>query len=72
VQGKTLYEAGCLDVPGRLQLLKNIARFAGQLEQVAALGKFDRLEMQLAEGRVIAQARLDRLLFVAVANNYAS
>lgn len=72
VQGKTLYEAGCLDVQGRLQLLKNIARFAGQLEQVAMLGSFDRLEMQLAEGRVIAQARLDRLLFVAVANNYST
>ena len=70
-QGKTIYEAGCLNVPSRVELLKNIARYAAQLEQVALLGSFDRLEMQLAEGRVVAQARADRLVFVAVANNYA-
>jgi len=50
-------------------LLKNIARQAAQLGQIAMLGNFDRLEMQFDEGRIIAQARPDRLVFVAVANN---
>ena len=66
--GKVLYEAGCADVPTRLRLLKNIGRYAARLAQIAQLGNFDRLEMQLADGRAIAQARSDRLVFVAVAN----
>ena len=67
--GRTLYEADCPDVPGRVLLLKNIGRHAAQLADVAQLGKFDRLELQIDGGRVIAQARPDRLVFVAVAEN---
>jgi CheY-like chemotaxis protein len=66
--GKVVYEADCADVPARVALLKNIARLAAQLEQIAPLGTFDRLELQLADGRAIAQARPDRLVFVGVAN----
>jgi CheY-like chemotaxis protein len=66
--GKVLYEADCADVPGRVLLLKKIARHAAELAQIAPLGSFDRLELKLADGRVIAQARPDRLVFVAVAN----
>ena len=66
--GKVLYDEACADVPARVLLLKNIGRQAAQLAQVAALGNFDRLELQLADGRAIAQARPDRLVFVAVAN----
>jgi CheY-like chemotaxis protein len=65
--GKPLYEADCADVPARVLLLKNIGRQAQQLGQVAALGNFDRLELQFHNGRAIAQARPDRLVFVAVA-----
>lgn len=67
--GKPLYDANCPDVPGRVLLLKNVARHAEQLAQIAMLGNFDRLEMQFDGGRIIAQARPDRLVFVAVANN---
>ncbi|MGA2244333.1 MAG: response regulator [Verrucomicrobiota bacterium] len=66
--GKVLYEADCADVPGRVLLLKNIGRQAAHLAQIIALGHFDRLELQLPNGRVVAQARPDRLVFVAVAN----
>lgn len=66
--GKALYDAGCADVPARVMLLKNIGRQAAQLAQIASLGTFDRLELQLADGRAIAQAKPDRLVFVAVAN----
>jgi CheY-like chemotaxis protein len=66
--GKPLYEAGCADVPSRVLLLKNVARQAAQLAQLAPLGSFDRVEMQFDDGRVIAQARADRLVYVAVAN----
>ena len=69
--GKVLYEADCADVPGRVLFLKNLARHAGQLAHLAPLGNFDRLELQLADGRAIAQARPDRLVFVAVANHPA-
>jgi CheY-like chemotaxis protein len=66
--GQPLYNVDCPDVPGRVQLLKNIARHAAQMAQLAALGNFDRLEIQFDGGRIIAQARPDRLVFVAIAN----
>jgi CheY-like chemotaxis protein len=66
--GKVLYEAGCPDVPARVLLLKNVGRQAAQLAQIAAVGDFDRVEMQFSHGRAIAQSRPDRLVFVAVAN----
>jgi len=67
--GKPLFDADCADVNGRVALLKNIAQHAAQLAQIFPLGTFDRLEMLLADGRIIAQARPDRLVFVRVANN---
>jgi CheY-like chemotaxis protein len=70
--GKTLYDADCADVPERVTLLRNIARQAAQLAQILPLGNFDRLEMQLSDGRAIALARSDRLVFVRMANNSVS
>ncbi len=70
--GKPLYAADCANVPDRVLQLKNIARQAAQLAQILPLGDFDRLEMQLADGRAIALARSDRLVFVRVANQPAS
>jgi len=66
--GKVFYEAECTDVPGRVQQLKQIARHAAQLAQIAPLGPFDRLELHFDHGRAIVQARADRLVFVAVTN----
>lgn len=65
--GKPLYEADCADVPDRVALLRNISRHAAQFAQILPLGNFDRLEMQLADGRAIAQVRPDRMVFVRVA-----
>jgi len=70
--GRVLYEENCADTPGRVLMLKTIARQAALLVDNSALGKFDRVEMQLEEGRVIAQARPDRLVFVTVGNNPSS
>ena len=70
--GKPLYDAECADVNARVALLKKIAQQPAQLAQILPLGNFDRLEMQLADGRAIAQARPDRLIFVRVSNNPAS
>lgn len=66
--GRVLFEAGCADVPKRVLLLKSIGRQAAHLAQVAALGEFDRVELQLANGRAIVQAKPDRLVYVEVAN----
>jgi CheY-like chemotaxis protein len=68
--GHALYAGDCADVPARVMLLKSIGRHAAQLSNIATLGAFDRLELQLADGRVIIQARPDRLVFVSVATNH--
>ena len=70
--GKPLYEAECADVKARVALLKNVAQQAAQLAQILPLGNFDRLEIQLAEGRALAQTRPDRLVFVRVSDHPAS
>ena len=70
--GKPMFDADCTDVKARVALLKKIAQHAAQLAQILPLGKFDRLELPLPDGRIIAQARPDRLVFVRVANHPAS
>jgi CheY-like chemotaxis protein len=70
--GETLYQADCADANARVALLKTIAEQGGYLAQLLPLGKFDRAEMQFHDGRVIAQARPDRLVFVRTANPPAS
>jgi CheY-like chemotaxis protein len=67
--GKTLYDADCADIKAREMLLKQVAQQAAQFAQILPLGNFDRLEMLLPDGRAIAQAWPDRLIFVRVANN---
>jgi CheY-like chemotaxis protein len=70
--GRPLYEAGCVDLPGRLALLKKISQHAAELALILPLGKFDRLELQLAEGRLIAQTRPDRRVLVSVVHHPVS
>lgn len=70
--GEPLYHADCADVNARVALLQTIAEQAGQLAQILPLGNFDRLEMQFYDGRTIAQARPDRLVYVRTANPPAS
>jgi CheY-like chemotaxis protein len=66
-QGEPLYHAHCADVSGCVERLKRIAAHAAELAQMLPLGNFDRLEMQFVDGRAIAQARADRLVFVRTA-----
>jgi hypothetical protein len=43
-----------------------MAQQAAALGEGMPLGNFDRLEIQLADSRVVAQARADRMVFVRV------
>jgi CheY-like chemotaxis protein len=70
--GKPLYDVDCTNVPGRVALLKKFSQQAGRFTQILPLGNFDRLELQLPDGRAIAQAKPDRMVFVRVANNPAN
>ena len=70
--GEPLYHAECADVNARVALLQRIAQQAAQLAQMLPLGTFDRVEMQFTDGRAIAQAWSDRLVFVRTANPPAS
>jgi len=70
--GEPLYQADCANVNDRVALLQRIAEQSRQLARILPLGKFDRVEMQFDDGRAIAQARTDRLVFVRTANPPAS
>ena len=65
--GEMLYQWQCADAAARLKLLQNIAHRAGALVFEIQLGKLDRLEIQLADGRAILQPRADRLIFARIA-----
>jgi CheY-like chemotaxis protein len=65
--GVPLYQAECADINARVAHLKRIADQAAALAQMLPLGAFDRLELQYSDGRAIAQARPDRLVFVRTA-----
>jgi CheY-like chemotaxis protein len=71
-KGEPVYEFQCADAQTRVRLLQNIAYHAAQLAQILPLGNFDRLEMQLANERIIAQARPDRLVYVRVAGSQSA
>jgi CheY-like chemotaxis protein len=66
-QGEPLFNSNCADVNGRVERLKKIAAQAAELAKLLPLGNFDRLEMQFVDGRAIAQARVDRMVFVRTA-----
>lgn len=70
--GEQLYQAECADVGARTALLQRIAQQGAQLAETLSLGTFDRLEMQFLYGRVVAQARPDRLVFVRTVIQQAS
>lgn len=71
-RGQTLHQWQCANAAARVALLKDVAQQADRLSQTLLLGKFDRLEIQLPEGRAIAQSRADRMVFVRVANEAAA
>jgi CheY-like chemotaxis protein len=65
--GKPFYQWQCADVNARVALLLEITQQASRVARLLPLGKFDRLELQLPAGRVVAQAKPDRMIFVHVA-----
>jgi CheY-like chemotaxis protein len=63
-QGEPFYVWQCSDRKARVALLQSVAQQAATLSQLMPLGNFDRLEIQFATGRAVAQARADRMVFV--------
>ncbi|HEV2437571.1 MAG TPA: response regulator [Verrucomicrobiae bacterium] len=66
--GDPLYVWQCPDRSARVALLQDVAQRAALLSQLMPLGNFDRLEIQLANSRVVAQAGADRMVFVRVSS----
>ena len=66
--GKVLYQWQCPDAAGRVTLMQNVARHAEKIIPEIQLGKLDRLEIQLPEGRAVLQPRADRMIFVRLGN----
>jgi CheY-like chemotaxis protein len=62
--GEVLYEWETQSLELRLQLLDQVAQQATQLGSLIPVGRFDRLEIQTADGRIVCQVQADRRLFV--------
>ena len=62
--GEPLYDFGCPDAHARMTFLLTVANQAALLTQILPLGEFDRLEMNLSDGRAVGQANTDRLIFI--------
>ena len=67
--GEMLYHWQCPVPAQRVLLLQNITLCAEQLIPDLQLGRLDRVEVQLPDGRAVLQPRTDRLIFVRVAAN---
>jgi len=70
--GKPLFNDKCADVNARVERLKKIAAQAAELAKLMPFGNFDRLEMQFSDGRAMAQARADRMVFIRTAHQAAT
>jgi len=66
--GEVLLNWQCADVAARVTLLQAVAQRAEKLIPDLQLGKLDRVEIQLADGRAVLQPRADRLVFAHIAN----
>ena len=62
--GEVLYEWETKSLELRLRLLEQVEQQATQLGSLARLGRFDRLEILTADGRIVCQVQPDRRLFV--------
>jgi CheY-like chemotaxis protein len=69
--GEVLYEWESKSLELRLRLLDQVEQQATQLSGLAPVGRFDRLEILTAEGRIVCQVQPDRRLFVRRAGNAA-
>jgi CheY-like chemotaxis protein len=64
LQGEVLHEWQCANPNGRVGFLEFLSQKARHIAQDLPLGPFDRLEVNGAESRVVAQIQADRALFV--------
>jgi CheY-like chemotaxis protein len=71
-QGEVLYEWQTQNAPARLAWLQGVAQKAAAIAADVPLGGFDRLEIKSGQGRAIAQARADRLVFVRTTQQVVS
>ena len=62
--GEVLYEFESKSLELRLRLLEQLEQQANQLSSLAPVGRFDRVEILTAEGRIVCQVQPDRRLFV--------
>jgi CheY-like chemotaxis protein len=65
--GDPLHTWQCTDADGRAGFLKALAVMSERFAQELPMGKFDRVEVQNAGGRCIAQVHTDRMVFVRMA-----
>ena len=64
LQGEVLHEWQCNNTNGRVGFMEFLSQKARQLARGLPLGDFDRLEMDCADCRVVAQIQSDIGLFV--------
>ena len=62
--GEVLYDWECHSLDKRLQLLKQIELQASAMARLAPSGRFNRLEIQTPEGRVVCGVQFDMRVFV--------
>lgn len=67
--GEVLYDWECRSIERRMNLLRQIEEQAGQLSNLAPVGRFDRLEIYTAEDRLVCQIHPQRRLLVRRAVN---
>jgi CheY-like chemotaxis protein len=65
-RGTVLHEAGCRNIDARLRQLKQVARAAEKVSNIAGLGQLLRCDLHSTAHRTIIEARADRLLLVRV------
>jgi hypothetical protein len=63
-QGEVLYEWQCSQTEARISLLEFVSQKAWQMEHTLPVGRFDRIEIQGPQSRVVSQIQADRGLFV--------
>jgi len=62
--GEVLYEWECKSLERRLALITQLEQHATQLSGLAPVGRFDRVEIQARDGRIVCQIQPHRRLFV--------
>ncbi|SPE50507.1 Response regulator receiver protein [Verrucomicrobia bacterium] len=62
--GEVLYDWQCQSLEGRLRLLEQVEQQAAELSTLAAVGRFDRLEILSPEARVVCQVQPHMRLFM--------